>query len=256
MKKQIAKYLIPTMIAVCFAGCFPAAEPLEPKIEPEPEPVQEVSALKGITICIDPGHGKTARKEKELVHPGKSEKKAANVSGASGAFMTEEELNLEMGIMLKEALETEGATVYITREEHESDMSNIERAEFANASGCDMVVRLHADGSENKSVSGVSVLVPSAKSVYDGYLSEKIVADSRRCAEYVLAEVCQNTGAKNRGISERADMTGFNWSCVPAVLLEMGFITNPAEEEKLADDAYRKQITDGIVTALERYFSE
>lgn len=205
-------------------------------------------------ICIDPGHGKTSRKEKEAIYPGASEKKATNVSGAAGKILTEEELNLQIGLKLKKRLEEMDATVVITRTEHECDLSNIERAEFANKNNADIVVRLHADGSESASVAGASMLLPSAKRISDGYLTDDIVQKSRRAGELILKAVCQNTGAKNRGTVERPDMTGFNWSAVPVTLLEMGFISNPEEESKMATDEYQEKIVSGIISGLEEYF--
>lgn len=220
------------------------------------EVMEEKGLFEGKVICIDPGHGITSRREKEPVYPGAEEKKAANVSGASGKLMTEEELNLEVGLKLKEALEKEGAAVYITRTSHECDMSNIERAEFANSKKSDVVVRIHADGSESESVNGASVLVPSAKHISQEYLTDEIVQKSRKAGEYVLNYVCEKTGAKNRGIVERADMTGFNWSSVPVVLLEMGFISNREEEAKMAGEEYQQKIIEGIVSGLDCYFKE
>lgn len=221
------------------------------------EEVQKIPGkFEGKVICIDPGHGKTSRKEKEPIYPGAQEKKAANVSGASGKHMTEEELNLEVGLKLKQELEELDAEVYITRTEHESDMSNIERAEFANGKKSDIVIRLHADGSESSSVAGVSMLLPSPKRVCEGYLTGDIVKKSRMAGEYILEEVCRNTGAINRGTVERADMTGFNWSSVPVVLLEMGFMSNPEEEKKLSQDEYQRKIIAGIVSGLEIYFNK
>ena len=234
----------------------------EPKTLPEKPPESEQKVPEPEThgkfyqkiICIDPGHGKTARKEKEAIYPGASEKKAANVSGAAGKILTEEELNLQVGLKLKARLEAADATVVITRTEHECDMSNIERAEFANKNNADIVVRLHADGSESAAVSGVSVLLPSEKRVSDGYLTKEIVQNSCRAGELILAAVCKNTGAKNRGTVERPDMIGFNWSAVPVTLLEMGFISNPDEEANMATDEYQEKIVSGIIEGLEEYF--
>ena len=234
-------------------------EPVKQQIEIVPAEIKEnvpMGKFSGKIICIDPGHGNTSRKETEPIYPGANEKKATNVSGTSGKIMTEEALNLEVGLKLKSAFEKEGATVYITREAHESDMSNVERAEFANNLNCDMVVRLHADGSESKSVSGVSILIPSAKRISEGYLTGEVIEKSRKAGEYILSDVCAMTGAPNKGIIERPDMTGFNWSGVPVVLLEMGFMTNPEEEAKLVTDEYQQKIISGILSGLEKYFNE
>ena len=223
-----------------------------------PNTKNAVTASKGVLdskiICLDPGHGKTSRKETEPIYPGSPEKKAANVSGASGKIMTEEELNLEVSLRLKQALEKEGATVFITRTTHECDLTNIERAEFANNSGCDILIRIHADGSESPSVSGISMLVPSKKRIAKGYLTAEIIEKSRIAGELILEKTTHKTGAKNLGIIERPDMTGFNWSSVPVILLEMGFITNAEEEENLTSIQYQDLLIEGIISGLDEYF--
>lgn len=216
----------------------------------------ETGSLQGRKICIDPGHGVTSRSGKEAVYPGAAEKKATNVSGTAGRIMTEEELNLIAGLELRDALVEHGAEVFMTRTEHECDMSNIERAEFANRYECDLVIRLHADGSTETSANGMSVLIPSAKRENGEYLTAEITEKSRRAGELILSEALAKTGAGNRGIVERPDMTGFNWSRVPVVLIEMGFMTNAAEEERLTDAGYRNGLIDGIVSGTEKYFAE
>ena len=265
-KRNIFTIVSLCIVAVLFVTAKNTEKKPQKQEEPEKQQIEIVPAeikesvstgnFSGKIICIDPGHGKTSRKETEPIYPGANEKKATNVSGTAGKIMTEEALNLEVGLKLKDALEKEGATVHITRDSHESDMSNVERAEFANNLNCDMVVRLHADGSESKSVSGVSMLIPSRKRISTGYLTEDIIAKSRRAGEYILTDVCALTGASNKGIAERADMTGFNWSGVPVVLIEMGFMTNPEEEAKLVTDEYQQKIISGIISGLEKYFNE
>lgn len=214
------------------------------------------SILTGKIICLDPGHGKTSRKEKEPIYPGALEEKAANVSGATGALITEEALNLQFSLKLKAALEKEGATVFMTRTTSECDMTNIERAEFANNSNCDILIRIHADGSESPSVSGISMLVPSEKRIKDGYLTSEIIEKSRIAGELILEKTTEKTGAKNLGVIERPDMTGFNWSSVPVILLEMGFITNTDEEKMLILPEYQDLIIEGFIRGLNEYFKK
>ena len=65
--------------------------------------------------------------------------------------------------------------------------------------------------------------------------------------------VAAQTGAKNRGVTARQDLTGFNWSEVPCVLLEMGFLTNAAEEANLIDPAYQDSIVLGVAQAVAQW---
>ena len=157
-----------------------------------------------------------------------------------------------VGLKLEEKLLEKGAQVIMTRREAECELSNVGRAQFANDAGADLVVRLHADGSDNPAVSGMSMLIPT-----DDYISdEELIAKSRRAGEIILGQAALSTGAQNRGLSPRSDMTGFNWSTVPVVLLEMGFMTNSDEDALLSTEEYREKIVDGIVNGLELYFLE
>lgn len=207
--------------------------------------------VSGKIIVIDPGHGIGGNNEKEPVAPGSSTKKAAYVSGASGKNQTEEELNLIVSQKLKTVLEERGAVVYLTREGHEATRSNVERAQFANEMVADICVRIHADGSEISSVKGASVLIPSGEYIKDNDLLQK----SKLAGEIVLEEYVKSTGAKNRGISKRGDMTGFNWSEVPVILVELGFMSNSEEDALMETEEYQNKMVSGITTGLERYFS-
>lgn len=189
-----------------------------------------------VSVCIDAGHGITNRKEKEAVSPSSSELKAANVSGAAG----EEPLNLEIAKKLKTILETSSIKVDMTRTENKCDKTNIERAKQANAS--DYSIRIHCDGNNNTSANGISVLVPE-KSYFDG---KNFVSKSRSLGETVLKHVTAASGAKNNGISVRGDLTGFNWSEVPCILVECGFVSNPYEFAKLQTESYQQKIAQGI----------
>lgn len=233
----------------------PTAVPTElPAVTPSKtaEPKKERAGIKGRIICIDAGHAVTSIKKKEPVAPGSSEMKAGAVSGTSGKTMTEEQLNLKVALKLQKALEAAGADVVMTRTTSKADITNVDRAKIANDANADLAIRIHADGMENSGARGMSMLVPTGKYIKD----EKLISKSRRAGEAVLAETVKATGAKNRGISERSDMTGFNWSEVPVILLEMGFMTNEEEDRLLSTDEYQDKIVSGIVNGLEKYFSE
>lgn len=222
----------------------------EPVKEEEPEEPVVISSLLGKVIVVDPGHGINSYSKQEPVAPGSSQMKAAFVSGTSGANQTEEQLNLAVGLKLKTALEEKGATVYMTRETHECDVSNVDRAQMANELNADIAVRIHADGSANSSAHGVSVLVPGNQYIKNS----ELISESRNAGESVLAAFVEATGASNRGISVRNDMTGFNWSEVPVILVEMGFMTNPEEDKLMETEDYQNKMVAGIVNGLEKHF--
>ena len=79
---------------------------------------------------------------------------------------------------------------------------------------------------------------------------------SKIAGEIVLEEYILATGAKNNGLAVRNDMTGFNWSEVPVILMEVGFMTNPEEDALMETDEYQEKMVKGIINGLERYFDE
>jgi N-acetylmuramoyl-L-alanine amidase len=69
-------------------------------------------------------------------------------------------------------------------------------------------------------------------------------------ASLAQRELIAATGAVDRGINARSDMTGFNWADVPVILPEIGFMTNPDEDRRLATPAYQDKIVQGLTRAI------
>ncbi len=232
----------------------PLPAPIETeKPETQPEQVSEpaeVLPLDTKIICVDPGHGVTDLREQEPYSPYSSETKQAFVGGTAGRNQTEEELNLAVGLQLKELLEAQGADVIMTRTTHESDMTNYKRALLANEENADLCIRIHADGSDDPSVYGMSMLVPYGTQL----ATQDIVEPSRVAGEYVLQAAVAATGAKNNGIVQRSNLTGFNFAEVPTILIEMGFMSNAEEDALMETEAYQKKLAQGICDGILQYF--
>ena len=203
------------------------------------------------TICIDPGHQLKGDSDTEQMAPDSGSYKARVSSGTAGIATKkpEYELNLEASLKLKHILESRGYKVLMTRESHDVNISNMERAIFANENNADMVVRIHADGSNDSGVTGACILIPSK----DGKYTSGIFSDSSECAKYVN-ENMKNNGFKVNGIFERSDLTGFNWSKVPVVLVEMGFMSNYTEDQNMASPQYQEKMMKCIADGLDQYF--
>ncbi len=206
------------------------------------------------SICIDPGHQRKGNSGKEEIAPGSGITKPKVSSGTSGVATKKDEyvLTLEIGLKLKEKLESEGYNVIMTRETHDVNISNKERSIMTNKAGCSLYIRLHADGSENRNTAGISVLTSSSKNQY----TQKVQASSDRFSKIILEETLKTTGAKNRGISYRDDLTGTNWSTITNTLIEMGFMSNAEEDRKLSTSDYQNKIVNGIVNGINRYLKE
>ena len=77
-----------------------------------------------------------------------------------------------------------------------------------------------------------------------------IVEESARLGELMIESVCEHTGAKNLGTVQRSDLTAFNFSTIPCLFIEMGFMTNPREDALMETPEYQDKIVDGMVESL------
>ena len=215
------------------------------------EEVETTEKEKKFLICIDPGHQEKGDPNLEPVAPGSYQKKARVSSGATGVGTKKPEyiLNLEASLVLKHILEEKGYTVIMTRETHDVNISNSERAIYANEQNADMVIRIHADSLDNSSKTGASILVPGKESQY----TKSIYDTSNECAKLVEQSM-SNSGIKVNGIFERNDLTGFNWSKVPVILVEMGFLSNYNEDQMMSNPEYQKKLMQSIADGLDSYF--
>ena len=247
----------PTATAIPTVTPEPTATPIltvTPEPTATPMPTVTPVAERRKVIAIDPGHQAKGNYEKEPVGPGATEQKTKVSSGTQGVFskVPEHVFTLDLSLKLQNALIAKDYEVVMTRETANVDISNIERAEVANNAEADIYIRIHADGAENQAANGISVLYPSEKNAYVAELSP----DSKRLAQIVLDEMCEATGAKNRGIIKRDDLSGTNWAQMPVILIEAGFMTNKEEDKKLQDPEYQEKLVQGIVNGIEEYFGE
>ena len=70
----------------------------------------------------------------------------------------------------------------------------------------------------------------------------------------MLDAYCRETGLKKRGISYRDDLTGTNWSKVPTTLIELGFMTDAAEDRYMSSAAGQKEMVKGMADGIDAYF--
>ena len=205
--------------------------------------------LDGVKIGIDPGHQAHSNSAQEPVSPGSKETKAKVSSGTQGVKtrVPEYEVNLQVALLLKDALEAQGATVYMTRDTNDVDISNVERAEMMNELGVDVVLRLHCNGSTNQSTSGIGLYVKS---------SGEGAEESYAISEVLIAAMGEATGANTESVHVRDSYSGLNWSTVPSILVEMGYMSNPDEDEKLCSPEYQSELVHGMVDGLIAYFAE
>ena len=219
-----------------------------PEPTPEPTPTPEPLPLAGVVIGLDPGHQAHSNSEHEPVAPGSSSTKKKVSSGTYGRFtgVKEHEVNMAVGLLLRDLLEKAGATVIMTRESADVDISNAERAELFNEHEVDLGLRLHCNGSDDPEVHGAFMLVPAENPYKE---------DCIRAAEAILTAYGEATGISIRkGLTYRSDQTGFNWCQRPVTNIEMGHMTNEEEDHKLTDGDFQVKMAQGIFNGIMNYF--
>jgi N-acetylmuramoyl-L-alanine amidase len=200
-------------------------------------------------VCLDPGHGTAPEiaTQHEPIGPGSTRLKIKDPGGAAG----EAPVALAIARRTRALLLGRGYRVAMTRDGAGYRGGNRERARLCNARGAALMIRIHADGSTDPATHGISTLVPARRRGW----TDDIHGASGRAGRLLQIELVAATGARDRGVVERADLTGFNWADVPAVLVETGFMSNRREASLLRSAAYQRKLAGALARGTHLFLS-
>lgn len=205
--------------------------------------------LKGIKVCIDPGHQGVGIGLTEPMGPGLSRSKQTHNGMAQGVVTRrmESAVVLEIGIQLRDALLQEGADIVMTRSTQDIAVGNKKRAEIANEANADLTLRLHCNLTSNPNKTGIIIYIPRDSDY------AKAVADTKTYQSYAqvfLDEMKKATGNQRGNVVANNSYVGNNWSKMPCFLVEMGYMSNPLEDLLLSDKAYQQKLVEGMVEGV------
>ncbi len=215
------------------------------------------------TIVLDPGHGG----------------KDPGAIGRSTA-LKEKEITLQVAKEVARLLRNEaGIRVYLTRNSDEY-LSLDRRTDIANQLGADMFISIHANSGYRRNAKGVETFFNSRYSYGEGaegvaareneplgsenvpdeakliiwdLIQNAYRSESNDLAHIVQKELVQTTDQEDRGVKS-AGFYVLRGAAMPAILVEIGFLSNASEEIMLKKEDFREKIALGIVNGIKRYY--
>src|SRR3954465_4328605 len=203
------------------------------------------AAARCTRIVIDPGHDARANLATEPIGPGSSQRKIKDGGGTRGVATgtPESVVNLRVSRRLRKLLIADGYCVTMTRRRNAGkSMGNVRRARIANRAHAALFLRIHADGSTDRSRHGTSTLYPAFHRGWTG----DVLPESRVAARRMQRALVRTLHSRDLGIVRRSDITGFNWADGPGVLTEVGFLPNPSEDRRLSSARGERRAARGL----------
>lgn len=195
------------------------------------------------TIFLDPGHG-------------------GRDSGAFYYNVAEKDLNMQIYRKLRTKLEELGYKV-LTSRDSDIDVDFItERSRMVNKTNSDIFINIHfnATGNIHSKASGIQTYSYSDEPNYPSKINQywhnhpDRMSESKRLAAAIHSSLLAETGAKDAGLLE-SSFAVLRETAKPAVLLELGYMDNFTENQRIRDDRYQDRLVAGIVKGIQKYYA-
>ena len=203
--------------------------------------VKDASRDKNIkrAIFLDPGHG-------------------GSDSGAVENGVREKDLTLSVYNKVSSRLASLGYTV-LTSRNTDKDVGLVSRADQANKSNADMFLSIHFNAGGRGTAYGIETYYYKHEQGYepeinkDNHNSPERIEKSRKLANKIQQNLLYKTGAYDRGV-KRASFAVLRETSIPSILVELGFIDNQEEVNKIKTNEYQEKLADGIVDGIVEYY--
>ncbi|MBR6728768.1 MAG: N-acetylmuramoyl-L-alanine amidase [Clostridia bacterium] len=161
----------------------------------------------------------------------------------------EKDFNLDVALRAQKLLEAQGVEVHMIRNE-DVYVDFLRVGSIANDAGTSLFVSIHTNSFTAEQANGIETF---------GYLQAGSVSNgmtSERLSQIMLEELLEETGAYSRGVKDGKELAVINSTKMPATLIEIGFISNPEECEKMMQEAYRQKLAQAVCDGVLKAFEE
>lgn len=195
------------------------------------------------TIFLDPGHG-------------------GRDSGAYYYGIAEKDLNLQVSRKLRKRLEELGYTVLTSRDSDVDVDFVTERSRMVNKTNADFFISIHFNATGNDTTLNLGIQTYSYKEEA-GYPSKinqywhnnpDRMSESNRLAADLHSSLLAETGARDAGLLQ-ATFAVLRETAKPAVLLELGYMDNPEENQRIRSEQYQDKLVEGIIKGIQKYYA-
>ena len=195
------------------------------------------------TIFLDPGHG-------------------GRDSGAYYYGIAEKDLNLQVSRKLRKRLEELGYTVLTSRDSDVDVDFVTERSRMVNKTNADFFISIHfnATGNDTTLNLGIQTYSYEEEAGYPSKINQywhnnpDRMSESNRLAAELHSSLLTETGARDAGLLQ-ATFAVLRETAKPAVLLELGYMDNPEENQRIRSEQYQDKLVEGIIKGIQKYYA-